>query len=148
MKKLVFLLSISIVIHVPLLCTSLSSPDTSKIKTEIQTVLNKQKTEWNEGNIEGFMEYYWNSEHFTFQSGDSRIYGWQTLLSRYKKNYSGENQGTLDFHDIDIKVLSNEAAYVLGRWKLIQKDTPQGGVFTLIFQRMPEGWKIIHDHTS
>jgi len=23
-----------------------------------------------------------------------------------------------------------------------------GGVFTLVWQRFPEGWKIVHDHTS
>jgi len=94
------------------------------------------------------MEDYWYSENFTFQSGNNRLHGWQALLSRYKTSYSGENLGKLNFTDLEIKVLSNDHAYVLGRWKLIFKDSSKEGLFTIIFQRMTEGWKIIHDHSS
>ena len=125
-----------------------SALDIPEIRNEIQTILEIQKISWNDGNIEGFMEHYWNSEDFTFQSGNTRLHGWQELLSRYKKSYSGEKMGTLDFTDISIQVLSNDLAYVLGRWKIIQIDSSREGLFTIIFQRMPEGWKIIHDHTS
>jgi len=95
-----------------------------------------------------FMEDYWKSENFTFQSGNNRLLGWNALLSRYKKSYSGEKMGELDFTDIEIKILSNDIAYVLGRWKLALKDSSNEGLFTIIFNRKPEGWKIIHDHTS
>jgi len=148
-KKLIFLLVILI-----LYCcqSALNIPevklDIPGIQNEIQSVLERQKISWNEGSIEGFMEYYWNSEDFTFQAGNTRLYGWQELLSRYRKSYSGEKMGTLDFADISIKVLSRDIAYVLGRWKLIQKDASQEGLFTIIFQRMPQGWRIVHDHTS
>ena len=122
--------------------------DIPGIQNEIQAVLERQKTLWNKGSIEGFMEYYWKSEAFTFQSGNTRLHGWQELLSRYQKSYSGEKMGTLDFTDLAIKALSRDIAYVIGRWKLIQKDTSREGLFTIIFRRMPEGWRIIHDHTS
>lgn len=142
LKKIVLLLVL------PFFCSVQSSLDILKAENEIQIILEKQKILWNEGDIEGFMEYYWNSEDFTFQSGNTRLQGWQALLSRYKNSYSGENRGNLDFADIQIKALSNDFAYVLGRWKLILKDSSKEGLFTLIFQRMTEGWKIIHDHTS
>lgn len=142
MKKIVLLLVL------PLFYSFQSSLDIPKTKNAIQTILERQKILWNEGDIEGFMEYYWNSEDFTFQSGNIRLRGWQALLSRYKNSYSGENMGKLDFSNIHIKALSNDFAYVLGRWKLILKDSSKEGLFTLIFQRMTEGWKIIHDHTS
>ncbi len=119
-----------------------------KIKEEIQTVLDRQKASWNEQSIEGFMEDYWKSEDFTFQSGNSRLYGWEALYSRYKKSYTEENWGKLDFTDIEIKVLSNDYVYVLGRYKLALKDSSKEGLFTIIFQQRNEGWKIIHDHSS
>ncbi len=124
------------------------SPDITQIKNEIQTVLDEQKKSWNTGNIEGFMEYYWKSEDFTFQSGDKRLKEWETLLARYKENYSGEKMGKLDFTDIDIRVQSRDFAYVLGRWKLVFNYSSKEGLFTIIFKRPPEGWRIIHDHTS
>jgi len=64
-----------------------------------------------------------------------------------KKLFRGK-MGKLDFTDIEIKVLSNNIVYVLGRWKLSFKDSSNEGLFTIIFQRKPEGWRIIHDHTS
>ena len=94
------------------------------------------------------MEYYWKSEEFTFQSGNKRLNGWDALLSRYKESYSGEKMGKLDFTDIDMRVLSKDFVYVLGRWKLVFKDSSKEGLFTILFQRLPDVWKIIHDHTS
>jgi hypothetical protein len=57
--------------------------------------------------------------------------------------------GHLDFQDLDIDLLSRSSAVVTGRWKLTMSDgkTPHG-LFTLIFKRFPEGWRIVHDHTS
>jgi beta-aspartyl-peptidase (threonine type) len=115
---------------------------------EILDVLAKQKLAWDEGDIEGFMEHYWHSKDFTFQSGNNRILGWDALLARYKKNYSGENRGILDFKDFVIKAISENTALVLGRWRVKRKDEVLEGLFTLIIQRKPEGWRIIHDHTS
>lgn len=147
MKKIIFLLNMSI-LFIPLFSCSRSPLDMAKIEGEVRTVLDRQKISWNEKNIEGFMEDYWKSENFTFQSGNNRLQGWQALLSRYKKSYTGENWGELDFTDIEVKVLTKNYAYVLGRWKLTFKDDFKEGLFTIIFQRMRGGWKIIHDHSS
>ena len=147
MKKIIFI-TVIVLLAVFMLSSAKPLLDTVKINNEIQTILNRQKAAWNEGDIEGFMGDYWNSENFTFQSGNKRLYGWDALLSRYRTSYSGENMGKLDFTDIKIKVISNNITYVLGRWKLKFKDSAKQGLFTIIFQRKPEGWKIIHDHSS
>ncbi len=42
-----------------------------------------------------------------------------------------------------------EAVLARGRWRLTMPDgTKPAGLFTVIFRKFPEGWKIIHDHTS
>jgi ketosteroid isomerase-like protein len=56
--------------------------------------------------------------------------------------------GKLEFSDLEIRQLGPEAALVLGRWHLERQSDEVGGVFSLVFQRFPEGWRIIHDHTS
>ena len=121
---------------------------TSEIEKEIKNVFDIQKKAWNEGNIEEFMAYYWKSDKLTFQSGDTRLNGWDALLARYKETYFGENMGKLEFSDFIIHILSEDAAYVLGRWKLKTKSWTRDGLFTTILKRMENGWKIIHDHTS
>lgn len=120
----------------------------AKIKEEIRSVIERQQEAWNAHDIEGFMADYWKSEDFTFQSGDRRLYGWETLLNRYRVRYAGEKMGRLTFSDLKICVLSPDYAYALGRWKVEQRDSVSEGVFTIIFRRFPEGWKIIHDHSS
>jgi beta-aspartyl-peptidase (threonine type) len=120
----------------------------SQAVQDIQKVLADQAAAWNAKNLEGFMAYYWKSEGLTFQSGPNRLRGWQTMLDRYKKNYAGDKWGVLSFSDLEVNVLAPDAAYVLGRWKLDGTAQPLGGVFTLVFRKFPEGWRIVHDHTS
>lgn len=118
------------------------------ITGEILKVLELQKEAWNKGDLEGYMAYYWKSDQLTFQSGANRVGGWETLLERYKKSYSGDRMGQLDFSDLEVKVLGRDYALVLGRWSVDIMGEKKGGVFTLILRRFPEGWRIIHDHTS
>ena len=50
--------------------------------------------------------------------------------------------------ELDIDVLSADAAVVRGRWHLKMTKEEPNGLFTLIFKRFPDGWRIVHDHTS
>jgi uncharacterized protein (TIGR02246 family) len=118
------------------------------VELEIRSVMDRQIASWNRGDIEGFMSYYWNSGDFTFQSGDRRLEGWEQLLAMYRQNYAGEKRGVLDFTDVEINVLSPDAAYVLGRWRIKTVDTTKAGLFTLIFRNLDGEWRIVHDHSS
>ncbi|HXP33908.1 MAG TPA: nuclear transport factor 2 family protein, partial [Chthoniobacterales bacterium] len=71
------------------------------------------------------------------------------VLDRYKKKYSDRaKMGTLTFSNLEITPLSNDSAVALGSWKLNRANDQPYGRFTLIFRRFPEGWRIVHDHTS
>ncbi len=131
-----------------LLGCSQRGPDAAAVQSEIRTVLQRQQAAWNAHDIEGFMADYWKSEKLTFQSGGKRYLGWDTLLQRYKTNYAGTQMGKLSFSGIEVQILSKEYAYVLGRWKVEQKESASEGVFTIILKRFASGWKIIHDHSS
>ena len=119
-------------------------------ESPIQLVLQQQQAAWNRHDLEAFMSGYWNSPELTFFS-TKRTSGWQATLERYRKTYQGEGRemGKLEFSDLKIEPLAPNAAFVRGSWKLTLSDgkTPHGW-FTLVFRRFPEGWKIVHDHTS
>ena len=121
----------------------------AKAADEIRRVMNAQTAEWNAGSIDGFMKGYWNSPDLIFVSGANVTRGWQPTIERYKKTYdSRAKMGTLTFSDLEVDVLSKDSATVLGSWALArEKDNPKGK-FTLIFRKLKDGWKIIHDHTS
>ncbi len=140
-----------IVLTLTLTATAALAAQTSgeKEKTAIRSVMSAQSAAWNAGDIEGFMKGYWNSPELTFVSGVNVTKGWQPTLDRYKKSYdSRAKMGILTFSDLEITILSKNAAVVLGTWKLQRETDAPGGKFTLIFRKFKDGWRVIHDHTS
>jgi beta-aspartyl-peptidase (threonine type) len=118
-------------------------------RAAIAKVLNAQQTNWNQGNVEAFLKGYWRSPDLTFSGSSGVARGWDAVLARYKKNYPDRaSMGQLDFSDLEFRFLGNDAALVLGHWHLARVQGDVGGVFSLVWQRFPEGWRIIHDHTS
>jgi beta-aspartyl-peptidase (threonine type) len=117
----------------------------------IERVLRTQQDAWNRHDLEGFMTGYWHSPELTFFSGAKKYEGWQAAMDRYLATYSspGHEMGKLEFSALRVEVLGQDAAFVRGSWKLTMSDgkTPNG-LFTLVFRKFPEGWKIVHDHTS
>jgi beta-aspartyl-peptidase (threonine type) len=97
------------------------------------------------------MAGYWNSRELTFFSGAHETKGWEAALDRYKKTYksAGHEMGKLEFANLRIEMLGPEAAFVRGEFHLTMPNgkTPRG-LFTLVFRKFPEGWKIVHDHSA
>jgi len=116
---------------------------------EIRAVLDAQAATWNRGDIDGYMNGYARDTATEFVGGDTLTRGWQTVRKRYRKKYhSREKMGVLSFSEIKIAPLSADAALVTGRWKLARKSDKPHGRFTLLFRKRPEGWRIVHDHSS
>ena len=116
---------------------------------QIRSVLREQQDAWNRGDIDGFMNGYARSASTVFISEDTIRRGWETVRDRYRAKYSNRaKMGRLTFSNVEITLLCSDAAVVLGRWRLERaKDRPHGR-FTLIFKRLPDGWRIVQDHTS
>jgi ketosteroid isomerase-like protein len=120
-------------------------------RSAIRKVMEDQQAAWNRRDLEGFMAGYRNSPELTFFSGAHESIGWQAALDRYRKNYQGvgHEMGTLEFTNLRIETLGPEAAFVRGEFHLTMKDgKAPHGLFTLIFRKFPEGWKIVHDHSA
>lgn len=118
-------------------------------RVAILAVMTAQQNDWNHGDIRAFMAGYWNSPEVTFAGSKGFTRGWQPVLERYQKTYTDRAaMGKLDFSELEVRPLGQNAALVLGRWHLQRQSGDIGGIFTLVFQKFPEGWKIVHDHTA
>ena len=118
-------------------------------RSAIRAVLDAQQRAWNRGDVDAFLTGYWHSPDLTFSGSNGISRGWDAVLARYKKNYPDRSaMGALDFSNLEFRFLGPDAALVLGHWHLKREKDEPGGVFSLVFQRFPEGWRIIHDHTS
>jgi beta-aspartyl-peptidase (threonine type) len=117
----------------------------------VRRLLDTQVEAWNRKDLDAFLIGYWNSPDVVFQSGADRSNGFDELRARYRKRYQDEGRamGQLAFTGVEVIVLSPDAALARGRWQLTMPDgTRPGGLFTLILRKRPEGWRIVHDHTS
>jgi len=115
----------------------------------IKAILFEQAEAWNRGNLDKFMEYYWNSDNLTFSSSGKTTRGWQTTKDNYKRRYpTRERMGKLSFAELEVVHLNNKAALVLGRWNLERNPAPISGNFSLVFRQIDDCWLIVHDHTS
>jgi beta-aspartyl-peptidase (threonine type) len=117
----------------------------------IRGVLDEQVAAWNRKDLEGYMAGYWRSPDLTFYSGGAVTRGWQATLERYRKRYQGEGRemGTLQFADLSVEKLGPATATARGGWRLRKANGEElKGLFTVILRRLPEGWRIVHDHSS
>ncbi len=115
----------------------------------IEKVLAMQTKAWNEGNIEKFMEGYWNSDSLSFVGKNGVTKGWKATLDRYKKTYPDKaTMGKLTFTFISKEKLGSENYLVIGKWHLQREKDEVGGHFSLIWTKINGKWFIISDHTS
>jgi beta-aspartyl-peptidase (threonine type) len=120
-------------------------------RNEILAVLRAQAESWNRGDLEAFLEGYWKSEETVFAGGDQVHRGFEAMARRYRAAYpTPEAMGRLTFSNLRFEELEEERAVLTGSWELALAGHEKlpGGVFTLLFRRLPEGWRIVHDHTS
>lgn len=114
----------------------------------IKATLAAQAAAWNEGDIEAFMEGYWRDKDLTFVSGTQVSKGWGNTLKRYKKRYgNGAQLGQLSFEELDVQMVADDVAIVVGRFILLRDQKRDSGLFTLVMKRFEGVWRIVHDHT-
>jgi|SRR5436190_5800475 len=116
---------------------------------EVRAILQEQERAWNAGDLAGFMRGYARGDQTRFASGGDITLGWQTVFDRYEKKYgTGAAMGELTFSNVEISPLATDAALAFGGWHLKRNGETFSGLFTLVFRKTPEGWRIVHDHTS
>jgi len=140
MKKLFFLVAILFVIK---------SQAQKHDEGEIRNLLVQQTETWNRGDINGFMQTYWQNDSLMFIGKDGVTWGWKNTLERYKKGYPDkETMGQLSFEVIQTKKLSAEYFFVVGKWMLKRNAGDLSGYYNLLMKRIKGQWKIIADHSS
>lgn len=119
------------------------------VRAAVEEVVRAQVDAWNKGDVDEFVKYYWNSDDVTFSSGGKVTRGWTATANNYRERYpTREAMGRVTFSNLETTPLGDEAALILGEWKLERADEPMAGNFTLVFRKLDDRWVIIHDHTS
>jgi ketosteroid isomerase-like protein len=132
-----------------LLITTCLNAQKNKDSILIMEVMNAQVSAWNNGDIDKYMETYWESDSLLFISKSGPTYGYEQTKKNYKKGYPDTAaMGKLRFEIIQAKRLSVMYYSVVGKWNLTRSIGNVGGAFTLIFRKIKGKWVIIQDHSS
>jgi len=128
---------------------SVSVAAQSKNEETIRNLLEKQTIAWNRGDMDGFMQGYWESDSLMFIGKNGVVWGWQNTLNNYKKGYPDTAaMGKLAFDLIQIKKLSRKYYFVVGKWMLQRNAGDLSGHYNLLLRKIRGQWKIVADHSS
>ena len=128
---------------------SISIQAQSKNEKAILDILKEQTQAWNRGDIDAFMNGYWENDSLMFIGKSGVTYGWTNTLNNYKKGYPDTAaMGKLTFTLIQVKKLSGKYYHVTGKWFLKRSVGDVGGHYTLLFRKIRGRWVIISDHSS
>ena len=116
---------------------------------QIRNLLTRQTEAWNRGDIDGFMQTYWQNDSLMFVGKDGVTWGWKNTLEHYKKSYPDKAaMGQLSFDIVQLKKLSPEYFFVVGKWGLKRQAGDLSGHYNLLIKKINGEWKIITDHSS
>ncbi len=116
---------------------------------EVKRILIQQSVDWNKGDIDAFMEYYWKSDDLQFIGSGGVIKGWQATLERYRRTYPDRDaMGQLTFDILEVHQLSRKVIMLTGKYTLERKKDRPTGYFILMWKKMKGKWLIVADHTS
>ena len=147
--KLLFSASALAVMLAAIFAHVAQAPSTSGTPSDpLVTMLERTTSAWNAGDLDGFITLYDESSTFMTPAGPI---GRTEMRARYQTRYfsGGRPDQQLRFEQMRVRRLGSDYAVMTGRFVLSGGGKPeQSGWFTLVWARTPQGWKILHDHSS
>jgi beta-aspartyl-peptidase (threonine type) len=112
--------------------------------------LERAAADWNRGDLESFLSDYAPESTTTFVDGRRARSGIEFIRGVYAPRFSGgAKRDSLHFEEIEVRPLSPSLSLVTARFVLQRGiEITASGPFTLVMERRPDGWKILHDHSS
>jgi ketosteroid isomerase-like protein len=139
MKQLILFLLLSI----------FTSANAQNPDQQIRSILAAQTKAWNNGDLVNFMKGYWQSDSLLFVGKNGPSYGYAAALKNYQKGYPDTaSMGKLAFTLLQVKPISNDTWFVLGKWALTRTIGNVSGHYTLLFKKINGEWVIVVDHSS
>jgi uncharacterized protein (TIGR02246 family) len=119
-------------------------------RRSVAELLEAQVAAWNRGDLAAYLDGYARTDDLVFTSGGKIRRGWQATFDAYHAKYARNPSamGKLRFEIVSIQPLGADGAVVLGNWILADSPADGRGVYSVVLERRPEGWRIVHDHTS
>jgi len=137
-------------------CTAPTQPNLKQQTTARQDSLliinnfNKQEICWNNQDLICYMRAYTKQNTIQTISKAGITTGYDNILADYQRYFPKDRMGKLHFDNMQLKRLSVEYYYVVGRFNLKpeSRDTLYQGYFSVLMQKENDDWFIVSDHSS
>ncbi len=125
-------------------------PESEALTDSMVAQFNRSADAWNRGDLDAFMSDYARDSLTGFVSGGRVNRGYDWIRQNYAPRFApSASRDSLRFEAFSVRPLSPAVALVTARFVLHRdRRTTASGPFTLVMERRPDGWKILHDHTS
>ncbi len=125
-------------------------PDRTELTSTITAQFTRSADAWNRGDLDAFVGDYASDSLTGFVSGGHVQHGYQWIREHYAPRFApGASRDSLRFEEFDVRPLAPAVALISARFILYRDGrNTASGPFTLVMERRPDGWKILHDHTS
>lgn len=145
----VALLVIAAACSPPVASVSTLPPSWSADVAQIRAATEASAAGWNRGSLKDHLAIYVDT--VTFMTANGPRPGVAAVEEAFLAKYfrEGRPKQTLSFSQLAIRPLGPNAALETGRFLLSGGgEADQSGWFTLIWMRTPDGWRVVHDHSS
>lgn len=125
-------------------------PSADSLAQVFKAQFDRSAVAWTQGDLDKFMADYAADSTTTFMAGRGPERGFDWIKAHYAPLFEpGAKRDSLRFESLVARPLAPGVALVTARFILFRNDTTTAsGPFTLVMEERPEGWKILHDHTS
>ena len=123
----------------------------TRMEAGVAAVVKDSAAGWNAGSLDRFVAIYAPDATFVVPGG--LIRGRAAIADHYRRSFAGggNTRGRLSFETLGSRVISPAHVLLWARWTLTPADPAakaETGMTTLLFEKRPEGWRIISDHSS
>ena len=134
------------------LSSSIASADPGRDRDAIVHALQDSAAAWSRRDLEGFMRVYAAAPSTSYVKGNVVLHGYEAIRTMYAQRFDDRSRlpGQLSLQVLEVRPLGPDYALCIGRFALLAPATHavSNGMFTLVFQRLADHWKIVSDHTA
>jgi uncharacterized protein (TIGR02246 family) len=125
-------------------------PDAVALRDTIIAQFSRSADAWTRGDLDAFMADYVQDSLTGYVTGGRVQHGYDRIRAGYAPRFApGATRDSLRFENFEVRPLAPNVALVTARFVLFSGgSTSASGPFSLVMERRPDGWKILHDHTS
>jgi beta-aspartyl-peptidase (threonine type) len=125
-------------------------PDAVALRDTIIAQFSRSADAWTRGDLDAFMADYAEDSLTGYVTGGRVQHGFARIRAGYAPRFApGAIRDSLRFENFEVRPLAPRVALVTARFVLFSGgSTTASGPFSLVMERRPDGWKILHDHTS